>query len=114
MKYHIRDSDSGYSFRGITLLDPEGIVQFRMLNDLPIGLGITEAVRLVKACKESHDKMVVIGPDWEEGDPTLGPVIPLSVEEHEQWAAKWDQFTSKQKDLAGENWDEFRENDTAP
>ena len=44
--YGVMREDSGYSFRAMVLIDREGVVVSRILSDLPIGLGITEALRL--------------------------------------------------------------------
>ena len=54
--YEIEKTD-----RAITILDDEGIVQVRMVCDLPIGLRIKEAVRLVRACQASKNQNVATG-----------------------------------------------------
>ena len=53
--YGVQRENSGYSFRSMVLIDMEGVVVARMLMDLSIGLGIKEALRLVKNtnCSES-------------------------------------------------------------
>ena len=54
--YGVMRKDSGYSYRAMVLIDREGMVLCRMVSDLSIGCGITEALRLVKASK--HDMCV--------------------------------------------------------
>ena len=45
----VKRENSGYSYRSLVLLDTAGVVVARMVMDLPIGLGVMEALRLIKA-----------------------------------------------------------------
>ena len=49
--YGVMKEESGYSYRAMVLIDKEGVVIFRTVSDLPIGCGITEALRLVKGTR---------------------------------------------------------------
>ena len=73
--YDIKNTD-----RAITILDDEGIVQVRMVCDLPIGLRIKEAVRLVRACKASKDQNVATGAGWQP-DMEVQERIPFTIEQ---------------------------------
>ena len=46
--YGVLSENSGYSYRSMVLLDTAGVVVARMVMDLPIGLGVMEALRLIK------------------------------------------------------------------
>ena len=73
--YEIKKTD-----RAITILDDEGIVQVRIVCDLPIGLRIKEAVRLVRACQASKDQNVATGAAWEPG-MEVQEKIPITIEQ---------------------------------
>ena len=47
--YGVQKENSGYSYRSMVLLDTAGVVVARMVMDLPIGLGMMEALRLIEA-----------------------------------------------------------------
>jgi len=47
-KYGVLREGSGYTYRAMVLLDKEGIIIFRSVSDLPVGLGISEALRILK------------------------------------------------------------------
>ena len=53
--YGVQREDSGYSYRSMVVLDKEGLVVARMLVDLPIGLGVKEALRIVKDTNKSEN-----------------------------------------------------------
>ena len=47
-KYGVK-SEGGYNYRAFFIIDTEGIVRARVIQDLPIGIGITDLVRKVQA-----------------------------------------------------------------
>ena len=49
--YGVMKEESGYSYRAMVLIDKEGVVISRTVSDLPIGCGITEALRLMKGTR---------------------------------------------------------------
>ena len=55
--YGVQREDSGYSYRSMVVLDKEGLVVARMLVDLPIGLGVKEALRIVKDTNKSQNNL---------------------------------------------------------
>ena len=61
-------------------MDDEGIVQVRIVCDLPIGLRIKEAIRLVRACQASKDQNVATGAGWEP-DMEVQERLPFTIEE---------------------------------
>ncbi|RYD69308.1 MAG: peroxiredoxin [Sphingobacteriales bacterium] len=77
-------SDEGYmtfngnpvALRGTFLIDKEGIVRHALINDLPLGRNIDEAIRMVDSLAHFEDKGEVCPANWEEGDEAM-------VESHE-------------------------------
>ena len=68
--------EAGIAFRGLFLIDTNGIVQHQLINNLPLGRNINEALRMVDAL-QFHEKNGEVCPaNWSEGsdgmkaDPT--------------------------------------------
>ena len=68
--------EAGIAFRGLFLIDTNGIVQHQLINNLPLGRNIDEALRMVDAL-QFHEKNGEVCPAiWSEGsdgmkaDPT--------------------------------------------
>ena len=53
--YGVQRDNSGYSYRAMVLVGMDGVVVARMVMDLPIGLGMEDALRLVKATNYDKD-----------------------------------------------------------
>lgn len=58
---------SGIALRGLFLIDKNGIVRHQVVNDLPLGRSVDEALRMVKALQffEAHGE--VCPANWKEG-----------------------------------------------
>ena len=68
--------EAGIAFRGLFLIDTNGTVQHQLINNLPLGRNIDEALRMVDAL-QFHEKNGEVCPaNWSEGsdgmkaDPT--------------------------------------------
>ncbi len=61
-------SDAGVAFRASFLVDKDGLVRHAMINDLPLGRNVDEALRLIDALQftEQHGEVCPAG--WEKGD----------------------------------------------
>ncbi len=59
------------AFRGTFLIDKKGIVRHCVINDLPLGRNIDEAVRMVDALHhhEEHGEVCPVG--WNKGDEAM-------------------------------------------
>lgn len=70
----------GIALRGLFLIDKSGIVRHQVVNDLPLGRSVDEALRMVKALQffESHGE--VCPADWHEGARTIKPTPQASQE----------------------------------
>ncbi|HOW25617.1 MAG TPA: peroxiredoxin [Bacteroidales bacterium] len=59
------------AYRGLFLIDKQGVVRHQLINDLPLGRSIDEALRMVDAlqCYEEHGE--VCPANWHKGDETM-------------------------------------------
>ncbi|MBI3447356.1 MAG: peroxiredoxin [Acidobacteria bacterium] len=62
----------GVALRGLFLIDKEGVVRHQVVNDLPLGRSIDEALRMVKALQfvDQHGGEVCPA-DWNEGKAAM-------------------------------------------
>lgn len=66
--YGVLSEDAGISFRGVFLIDPDGVLRSYMVNDLPVGRSVDEVLRLVQAFQSGE--LCPVG--WKPGQQTLG------------------------------------------
>ena len=83
--YGVKRENSGYSFRAAYLVDETGLVQARIVNDLPVGIGVKDLVRLVKACRMDKDSQEGALPAWREGDAAVCGVASTIDEAWPMW-----------------------------
>jgi peroxiredoxin (alkyl hydroperoxide reductase subunit C) len=55
------------AYRGLFLIDKEGIVRHQVVNDMPLGRNVDEAMRMVKALQFFEQKGEVCPANWDEG-----------------------------------------------
>ncbi len=62
------------ALRGLFLVDTRGIVRHAVINDLPLGRSVGEALRMVDALQfvETHGDQVCPA-DWQEGEEAMKP-----------------------------------------
>lgn len=59
------------SYRGLFLIDKEGIVRHQVVNDLPLGRSVDETLRMVDAL-QFHEKNGEVCPaNWQEGEDAM-------------------------------------------
>ncbi|MCI5179773.1 MAG: peroxiredoxin [Candidatus Electrothrix sp. AW3_4] len=65
--------DMGVALRGTFLIDKQGIVRHAVVNDLPLGRSVEEAIRMVDALifHETHGD--VCPANWKDGDDAMKP-----------------------------------------
>ena len=56
------------AFRGLFLIDKEGIIRHQVVNDFPLGRSIDEALRMVDALQFFEENGEVCPADWHKGD----------------------------------------------
>jgi peroxiredoxin (alkyl hydroperoxide reductase subunit C) len=61
------------ALRGLFLIDREGIVRHAVINDLPLGRSVKEALRMVDALRFHEQKGDVCPADWSQGDDGMTP-----------------------------------------
>jgi alkyl hydroperoxide reductase subunit AhpC len=72
--------DGGVALRGTFLIDREGVVRHQVINDLPLGRSVDEALRMVKALQYFEKNGEVCPADWKEGNRTIKPGVESSKE----------------------------------
>lgn len=64
---------AGIALRGLFLIDKEGVVRHQVVNDLPLGRSVDEALRMVKALQYVEQHGEVCPANWQEGARTIKP-----------------------------------------
>ncbi len=65
--------EAGIALRGLFLIDKKGVVRHALVNDLPLGRSVDEALRLVNAL-QFHEKNGDVCPaNWHEGEEAMKP-----------------------------------------
>lgn len=59
------------AYRGLFLIDKQGLVRHQVVNDLPIGRSIEEAIRVVDALQFFEENGEVCPANWHKGDEGL-------------------------------------------
>jgi peroxiredoxin 2/4 len=65
--------DDAVALRGLFLLDRAGIVRHALINDLPLGRNVAEALRMVDALQFHETYGEVCPANWHEGDDGMVP-----------------------------------------
>ncbi len=63
------------AFRGLFLIDEEGIVQHELVNNLGLGRSVKEVLRLIDALTHLQKYGEVCPANWEEGEEALKPTF---------------------------------------
>lgn len=72
-EYGVLKEDEGIAFRGLFLLDREGRVRHQLVNDLPLGRSVDEALRMIDALIFFEKNGEVCPANWKEGDKAMAP-----------------------------------------
>lgn len=59
------------AYRGLFLIDKQGIVRHQVVNDLPLGRSVDETLRMVDALQFFEDNGEVCPADWHPGDDAM-------------------------------------------
>ena len=71
--FQVLSEDEGIAYRGLFIIDCEGIIRHQLVNDLPIGRNVDEVLRTLDALI-THEKIGEVCPaNWTPGDKTLKP-----------------------------------------
>lgn len=55
------------AFRGLFLIDKQGMVRHQLINDLPLGRNVDEAIRVLDALQFNEEKGEVCPANWTKG-----------------------------------------------
>lgn len=65
--------DESVALRGLFLIDKEGIVRHALVNDLPLGRSVDEALRILDALRFHEEHGEVCPANWREGEAAMKP-----------------------------------------
>lgn len=71
--YGVLVEDAGVTFRGLFLIDKQGVVRHELINDLPLGRSVDEALRMLDALMFFEANGEVCPANWHEGDKAMKP-----------------------------------------
>jgi peroxiredoxin (alkyl hydroperoxide reductase subunit C) len=61
------------ALRGLFLIDTHGVVRHQVVNDLPIGRSVDEAIRTLDALQYTEEHGEVCPANWHQGDEAMKP-----------------------------------------
>ena len=59
------------AFRGLFLIDKNGVVRHQLINDLPLGRNVDEAIRILDALQYNEEKGEVCPANWSKGKEAM-------------------------------------------
>ncbi len=65
--------DEEVALRGLFLIDKEGVVRHALVNDLPLGRNVDEALRVLDALRFTEEHGEVCPANWREGEEAMKP-----------------------------------------
>lgn len=65
--------EEGIAYRGLFLIDKHGVVRHQVVNDLPLGRSVTEAIRTLDALSFVDEHGEVCPANWNHGAETMAP-----------------------------------------
>ncbi|CAM0116933.1 peroxiredoxin [Rhabdochlamydiaceae symbiont of Dictyostelium giganteum] len=66
-------SHEGIAYRGLFILDQEGIIRHQLINDLPIGRSVDEVIRVLDALIFTQKEGSVCPANWKKGHKMMVP-----------------------------------------
>lgn len=71
--YDVLTDDGAVAYRGLFLIDKQGKVRHQIVNDLPLGRSVTEALRMVDALQFHEQHGEVCPANWSKGKEAMKP-----------------------------------------
>ncbi len=78
--FHVLKEEEGIAYRGLFLIDKEGIVRHQLVNDLPLGRSVDETLRLLDALIFHEEHGEVCPANWTNGAKAMKPTDQGLVE----------------------------------
>jgi peroxiredoxin 1 len=69
--YGVLHEQSGNAFRGLFVIDAKGALRSLLVNDMPLGRSVDEALRLVQACQHFDKNGEVCPANWKPGQDAM-------------------------------------------
>lgn len=73
MDYDVLVDGSGIAYRGLFLIDKDFVVRHQLVNDLPLGRSVDEALRIIDALQYFEKYGEVCPANWKKGAKALKP-----------------------------------------
>ena len=71
--FEVLKEDAGIAYRGLFLIDREGVVRHQLINDLPLGRSVEEVIRLLDALIFHEQHGEVCPANWQPGSKAMVP-----------------------------------------
>ena len=72
-EYGVLLEQGGVALRGLFLIDRKGVVRHALINDLPLGRSVDEALRVLDALRFHEEHGNVCPANWHEGEEAMKP-----------------------------------------
>lgn len=69
--YGVLIEESGIALRGLFIIDKEGVVRHLLVNDLPLGRSVEEAIRVIDALQFFEKNGEVCPANWKPGQASM-------------------------------------------
>ena len=69
--YGVLNEELGAAYRGLFLMDKDGIVRHELVNDLPLGRNVDEAIRIIDALQFTEVHGEVCPANWHQGEEAM-------------------------------------------
>lgn len=71
--FRVLNEEEGIAYRGLFLIDKEGIIRHQLVNDLPLGRSVDETLRLLDALIFHEKNGEVCPANWTQGAKAMKP-----------------------------------------
>ena len=69
--YEVLHHSDGIALRGLFIIDKDNVVQAALVNNLPLGRNVQEAIRLVDALQHHEENGDVCPANWTKAQPSM-------------------------------------------
>lgn len=71
--FHVLKEEEGIAYRGLYLIDKNGVIRHQVVNDLPLGRSVDEALRMLDALIFHEEHGEVCPANWHTGAKAMQP-----------------------------------------
>ncbi len=71
--FQVLNEEEGIAYRGLFLIDKEGVIRHQLVNDLPLGRSVDEVLRLLDALIFHEKNGDVCPANWKQGMKAMKP-----------------------------------------